>query len=153
MVGVHEEKADGLDEERLGSGVRVRGAGIGERPDGEGDGENEPHEGDREQHVGDAALAVSLRRRRVVAAAVAAIAVGEGVARNPVDDGEVEDEDEGEREDGVRDELHVGVDAVHEVVERPRAALVHAPLARHVHLVAGSQRCVRRLGKRERQGI
>ena len=44
MVGVHQEKADGLDEERLGPGVRVRRARIGECPDGEGYGESEPHE-------------------------------------------------------------------------------------------------------------
>jgi len=62
VVGVHQQEADGLDEERLGPRVRVGGAGIGERPDGEGDGEGEPHEGDGQQHVGDAALAVPLRR-------------------------------------------------------------------------------------------
>jgi len=77
---------------------------------------------------------VSLRRRRVVPAVVAAVAVRERVARDPVDDGEVEDKNEGEREDGVRDELHVREDAVHEVVQRPWAALVHATRAGREHL-------------------
>lgn len=127
VVGVHQQKADGLREEQSGSGVRVCRARFNKSPEGERCCKGDPHERQCEEHVGDTALALSFCRR--LAARITARAMRQRVSRHPEDDGQVEDEHQGERQDGVRDELQVGEDAVHEVFPGSSAALVHAPLA------------------------